>query len=86
MFPKPEGIRLYRGTGTGGVRAGDFVSVRWPGVSALAAPGNWDRAGGNDFMVRDGLNHLLLYPGNNAGGFGTPRQIGNGWGGMSFIG
>ena len=55
-------------------------------MTALVTVGNWDRAAGNDLIARDGSGALWLYPGNNAGGFGAPRQIGNGWNVMSYIG
>jgi serine protease len=76
---------LYRGNGTGGfpTRTLAFSSAS---VSALAAPGNFDRAAGNDLIIRDFQGRLWLHPGNNAGGFGDRRQIGTGWNIMTFIG
>ena len=42
-------------------------------MTALVTPGNWDPAGS-----------LLLFPGDNAGGFGGPRQIGSSWNGYTI--
>ena len=53
-------------------------------MTALVTPGNWDRAAGNDLLARDAAGHLLLFPGDNAGGFGKPRQIGWGWNGYTI--
>jgi hypothetical protein len=50
-------------------------------MTALVTPRDWDRAGGNDLLARDAAGHLLLFPGDNAGGFGEPCQIGSGWNG-----
>ena len=35
----------------------------------------------NDLLAQDTTGRLLLFPGDNAGGFGKPRQIGSGWNG-----
>jgi hypothetical protein len=53
-------------------------------MTALVTLGNWDRAGGNDLLTRDPAGRLLLFPGDNAGGFGEPRQIGSGWNGYTI--
>ncbi len=78
-------LRLFRGNGTGGFDEGRVVSRAWHGLDLIAAPGNWDRALGNDLLARDGDGRLWLYPGDNAGGLGPRRQVGNGWGRMNDI-
>jgi hypothetical protein len=55
-------------------------------MTALVTPGNWDRAGGNDLLARDAAGALWLYPGDNAGGFGSRRAVGSGWNIMNYIG
>ena len=35
----------------------------------------------NDLLTRDPAGRLLLFPGDSAGGFGEPRQIGSAWNG-----
>jgi beta-lactamase class A len=78
-------LLLYRGNGDGGAGAGALVSTEWSNKT-LATPGNWDRTGGNDLLARDAAGGLWLYPGQNAGKFGAPRQIGEGFSGLAFIG
>ena len=53
-------------------------------MTALVTPGNWDRAGGNDVIARDGAGTLWLYPGNNAGKLFPRRQIGTGFSGYTI--
>jgi hypothetical protein len=78
------GLVLYRGDGTGHIGHGTGVSG---GAGGSVGPGNWDRKAGNDLIGTDGvLGHLFLFPGNNAGGFGTRVQIGHGWSNMNYIG
>jgi hypothetical protein len=55
-------------------------------MTALVTPGNWDLAAGNDLLARNTAGALWLHPGNNAGSLGTPRQIGTGWQGMTYLG
>jgi hypothetical protein len=76
---------LYTGAG----RSAAFTSWRiigrgWQGMSGLFSPGDWNGDGNSDLIARRRSdNSLWLYPGNGAGGFLTPRQIGSGWGSMS---
>jgi hypothetical protein len=88
MAREPDGqiLRLYRGNGVGGFIGYLPVSTGWHVMSALVTSGNWDRAAGNDLLTRDFGGRLWLYPGDNAGVFGPPRQIGQGWNGMTYIG
>jgi hypothetical protein len=55
-------------------------------MDALATPGNWDRASGNDILARDATGKLWLYPGTNTSGLQTRRQAGSGWQGFSYLG
>jgi beta-lactamase class A len=77
---------LYRGNGTGGIGARTLVGKGWQGMTALATPGNWDRAYGNDVVARDSAGHLWLYPGSNAGTVWARHLLGSGWNIMTFIG
>ena len=40
----------------------------------------------HELLTRDAASRLWLYPGDNAGGFGTPVAIGSGWTLMDDIG
>jgi FG-GAP-like repeat len=78
-----------------------LISGRWGAMTALVSPGNWstgkskdgkdgtdgtDGKDGDDLLARDGRGRLWLYPGDTSSGFGAPRQISAGWGGMTYIG
>ena len=45
------------------------------GITALVTR-NWDRAGGNDLVVRDSAGMLWPYSSNSNGRLGSSRQIG----------
>ena len=53
-------------------------------MTALVTPGNWDRAGGNDLIARDGAGVMWLYPGLSAVTFGARTKIGAGWTGYTI--
>ena len=76
---------LYTGAGRSAAFTGWRIIGRgWSGMSALFSPGDWNGDGHSDLIARRRSdNTLWLYPGNGAGGFLTPRQIGAGWGSMS---
>ena len=76
---------LYPGNSTGAFGARIVAGASgWQVMTALVTPGNWDRAGGNDLLARDGTGTIWLYPGNNAGSFGARRQIGTGFNGYTI--
>jgi len=81
-------LLVYRGNGAGRVAAGTVVRGGWGLITALVTPGNWDGKAGNDFIERipGVVPDLYLYPGNNAGGFGSGVIIGNRWRQMTYIG
>jgi hypothetical protein len=54
-------------------------------MTAIFGPGDWDGDGHPDVISRNTSGRLLLYPGNGSGGWGSPRQIGTGWSGMTVI-
>ena len=76
---------LYTGAGRNAAFTGWRIIGRgWQAMSGLFSPGDWNGDGNSDLIARRRSdNTLWLYPGNGAGGFLTPRQIGNGWGSMS---
>jgi hypothetical protein len=47
--------------------------------------GDFDGDGRSDLIMRTTDARLWVYPTNGAGGWGTPRQIGVGWGGFSAL-
>ncbi|WP_158861805.1 N,N-dimethylformamidase beta subunit family domain-containing protein [Leifsonia sp. AG29] len=78
---------LYRGNGAAGWLnpAGVQVGSGWNIMTAIVSPGDFDGDGHNDVLARDAAGALWLYPGNGAGGWGTPRQVGSGWNIMTRI-
>jgi hypothetical protein len=77
---------LYAGNGAGRVGARTRVSSDVGAATAMVTAGNWDRVGGNDLLTRNAAGVLWLNAGNNASQCAVPRQIGNGWQGMTFLG
>ncbi len=76
---------LYPGARGGNLGSPLVIGRGWSSVSAIVAPGDWDRDGAADLIARRTNGELWLYPGNGSGRFGTPRPIGNGWAGMTAI-
>ena len=54
-------LRLFQGNGAGSVAASTAVSNAWNVLNVIVAPGNWDRARGNDLLARDCDGRLWLY-------------------------
>ena len=50
----------------------------WNIYNALVTAGDNTGEGNADIIARDTTGNLWLCPGDNAGGFGSPRQIGIG--------
>lgn len=76
---------LYGHT-AGGFKAPAVVGTGWNGITAIASVGDFDGDGHADVLGRTGTGALVLYPGNGRSGWGTARQVGAGWGIMSWIG
>ncbi|SDU86543.1 FG-GAP-like repeat-containing protein [Jiangella alkaliphila] len=76
---------LYPGARGGNLGPPLVIGRGWRSVSAIVAPGDWDRDGAADLIARRTNGELWLYPGNGSGRFGTPRPIGSGWAGMTAI-
>lgn len=65
--------------------AGQQVGRGWPATGVIF-PGDWDRNGFHDLMLRRADGTLWLYPVTGSGPrFGTPRQIGHGWGTFDVV-
>lgn len=82
-------LRVYPGNGNGPVGAGVVVNTSSPlfaDLNPIVAPGNVDRAVGNDLTGVDGAGVLWLFQGDNAGQFGPGLQISAGWGALTFAG
>ncbi len=78
--------RLYLYPGLSGQRFGARRQIGngWNGINWVQGGVDWDGDGKMDLVARvKATGALRLYPGNGRGGFGTARQIGHGWSGMS---
>lgn len=80
-------LLLYSGDGSGGISGGGKpVGFGWSGFDNISAAGDFDGDGHIDIIARRTSDQSLwLYPTNGAGGWGTPRQIGIGWGQMTSV-
>lgn len=77
-------MRLYRGTSGGSLTNPTSMTGSWANFDTVIVTPDFDGDGITDVIVRikpgrADSGQLRLYPGNNAGGFGTTRQIGSGW-------
>lgn len=78
-------LRLYRGTTAGSLSAPTTsMTGSWAAFDKVIVTRDFDGDGRTDVIARvasgqTGAGQLRLYPGNNAGGFGTPRTVGTGW-------
>ncbi len=80
----PNGrLLLYRGIGGGAFHPGGALAIGsgWGAFTALLAPGDWSGDGRPDLLARTSEGALLMYRGNDRGGFvtGTAETIGSGW-------
>ena len=79
-------LRLYAGTGHGGLTAGVRIGVNWKGLNALESPGDFDGDGRLDVLARETTTGFLwLYRGNGSGGWLPRLKVGSGWNGFSAI-
>lgn len=79
---------LYPGNGTGSFRASSQIGTSTAfGAYTLYTPGDFDRDGAVDLIVRRSDGVLLLGRGNGRGGFrGAFTQIGTGWSTLTVVG
>ncbi len=73
-------VYLYPGNGRGyWTLPRRVVATGWDQYTALTSTGDFTGDGNNDVLARtqDGL--LMVLPGDGAGGFGSPYQVGKGW-------
>ena len=80
----PDGrLLMYRGTGAGAFhpRGALAIGTGWGFFTALLAPGDWSGDGRPDLLTRTSDGALLMYRGNDRGGFVTGQRepIGSGW-------
>jgi hypothetical protein len=52
----------------------------------IYSPGDFSGDGNPDVLARTATGTIVLYRGNGAGGWLGSSQIGNGWGGFTWIG
>ena len=82
-------LLMYRGTGAGAFVPGGGLAIGtgWGAFTALLAPGDWSGDGKPDLLARNTDGLLLMYRGNDRGGFvtGIPQQIGAGWQGFTAL-
>jgi hypothetical protein len=76
---------LYPGVRGSALGSPTLIGRGWSSVSAIIAPGDWDRDGTADLIARRTDGELWLYPGSGRGAFGVPRRLGVGWSGMTAI-
>jgi peptidoglycan-N-acetylglucosamine deacetylase len=77
---------MYRTNGAGGWSGAQQVGVGWDVCSTVFSPGDFDSDGHPDVMcVRADDGTLWLYPGAGGGGWGSPRQVGTGFGGWQQV-
>lgn len=78
---------LYRGNGGGGWRGSKQIGHGWRGMDAIFSVGDFDRDGAADVVARRASdNALMLYRGNNRGGWRGAVKIGHNWEGLSLPG
>ena len=79
-------LRLYAGTGRGGLTAGVRIGVGWSGMSALETAGDVDGDGALDVVAREAATGTLwLYRGNGFGGWLPRVRVGSGWNSFTAI-
>ncbi|MFP5333981.1 MAG: FG-GAP-like repeat-containing protein [Actinomycetes bacterium] len=79
-------LRLYRGTGTGGILAGVPVASGWQVFDALETPGDLTGDGALDVVARErSTGYLWLYPGDGRGGSLPRVRVGVGWQVMNAV-
>lgn len=84
-IPADGRLRLYPGTGTGGLGGGYAIGKGWQTMSAVSSVGDLDRDGRRDLLARRADGYLVLYRGNGAGGFLGSIVLGRGWTAMDTI-
>lgn len=73
-------LRLYPGTGRGGLFPGIRIGAGWAAYNALETPGDFNGDGPLDVLAREAATgKLWLYRGNGTGGWLSRILAGNGW-------
>lgn len=83
--PATGALWLYRGDGAGGFAGARAVGRGWNVADTLLGPGDWDRDGHVDILMRRDDGTLWLYRGDGSGGFAGAQQVGKGWRGMALL-
>lgn len=79
-------MRLYAGTGRGGLSPGLRIGTGWAVFNALETPGDFSGDGALDVLARESsTGRLWLYRGTGFGGWLPRILIGSGWQAMSAI-
>ena len=77
---------IWRGAPGPRFRGAQQIGFGWGGINNIVRPGDWNGDGADDVVARIATTgELRLYPGNGSGGFGRPKLIGTGWGGVPGI-
>lgn len=80
-----SGRLFVYGRSAGGWYAREQIGKGWGVMTLMVGGHDWSGDGVPDLLARTADGALWLYPNDGSGGFGTPRKIGSGWGGMSAV-
>ncbi|RYP83703.1 hypothetical protein EKO23_18270 [Nocardioides guangzhouensis] len=88
LFRSGSRLRMLRGNGPGGLTgASAAVSLDLTGYDRVLSPGDVDRDGRADLVVREkATGYLWLLPGRSGGGYGTRRFLAEGFTGYDLMG
>ena len=79
-------LRLYAGTGLGGLFPGVRIGSGWNGLSPLETPGDVNGDGPLDVLTRaPSTGDLWLYRGDGRGGWLPRTRVGTGWNSVNAI-
>jgi hypothetical protein len=79
-------LRLYAGTGLGGLYPGVRIGSGWNGLSPLETPGDVNGDGPLDVVTRaQSTGDLWLYRGDGRGGWLPRTRVGTGWNSFNAI-
>lgn len=62
-----------------------YTGLTLPRATQILNAGDWDRDGKGDLIARNSNGHLYLYPGKGNGTFGSPVDLGGGFGSVSLL-
>jgi hypothetical protein len=77
---------LYRGTGSGGLRAGVVLAAAQSDITQILGAGDYNGDGVADLIAKSASGSLWLYPGNGLGGVSARLQIRGGEGAGHALG